>query len=85
MTVEFSFTLVAAGLSDARQVPESIVETGCDDCTVSSCEGRVRLEFDREATSLVEAVGSAIIDLKKAGVSAWLESVETPAGVVDAA
>ncbi len=80
---EFSFTLVVAGLSSALEAPEDIVIKGCDDCTVSSCDGRVRLEFDREAASLDAAIGSAILDLKKAGVSAWLESVESPADVLD--
>ena len=81
----FHFTLIAAGRETVHDIPEDIVTKGLDDCTVASSEGRVELIFHREATTLNEAIGSAIVDLKKAGISAWLESVESPENAVHVA
>lgn len=56
----------------------AVLKAGCDDSLVGSSNGRVHFIFGREANSLEAAVGSAVLDLKKAGISAWLESVESP-------
>ena len=78
-TRSFVFTLIAHGLSDWDEVDANAVfAAGCDDCSPGSRDGRVDFIFDRDAASLEAAIGSAVLDLKKAGISAWLESVESP-------
>ena len=74
---EYEFTLAANGLASTDEAPLEAIYAYCPDCLVSSSEGRVRFDFAREGRSLAEAVGGAILDLKKAGVIAWLESVES--------
>jgi hypothetical protein len=75
----YEFTLVAVGLEElSDEQVEAIGEAGCLDCLCGSSEGKVDFIFGREAASLEAAVGSAVLDLKKAGISAWLESIEEP-------
>lgn len=73
---EYGFTLAAKGLASTSEAPLSAIEATCHDCLVSSSEEVVRFDFMRDAGSLDEAVGGAVLDLKKAGVGAWLENVE---------
>lgn len=66
----YAFTIVLAGvdeLSDA--MIDAIYVAGCDDAGVGSCEGLVTVDFDREAESLGDAIGSAVKDVAKAGLA----------------
>jgi hypothetical protein len=81
----YVFTLVALGIENADQVDAEKVYGGCRDCTFGSRDGKVWFIFDRESSTLNEAIGSAVVDLKKAGVTAWLESVESPEQIADVA
>jgi hypothetical protein len=83
--IEYEFTLAANGLTSTEEAPLGAIYATCPDCLVHSSEGRVRFEFAREGRSLAEAVGGAILDLRKAGVIAWLEAVESPEEVADVA
>jgi hypothetical protein len=75
----YEFTLIAVGLEElSDEQVEAIGAAGCLDCLCGSSEGKVDFIFGREARSLEAAIGSAILDLKKAGVAAWLESIEEP-------
>ncbi len=40
---------------------------GLDDATLGSCGGVFTLDFDREAESLGDAIGSAVKDVERAG------------------
>ncbi|HEV7280052.1 MAG TPA: hypothetical protein VGN57_07540 [Pirellulaceae bacterium] len=72
----FNFVLGAVGLRSLDDVPTGTVqEAGCDDCIIGLVKDRVCFNFTRDATSLDEAIGSAIASLRNAGVSAYLESV----------
>ena len=39
----------------------------CDDALISVVDGRLQLDFDREASSFGAAVGSAVDDIERAG------------------
>jgi hypothetical protein len=56
------------------QLTDSIYAAGCDDATVVSRDGSVRVIFDRQADSLDSAIKSAVRDLDRAGCS--VNSVE---------
>ena len=64
---EYDFTLA---LSGPRELPEEIAdalfEVGCDDGTPGTSEGLFLIDFHREASSLEEAIQSAIANVKSA-------------------
>lgn len=74
------FSLIAVGAGSADDPMFDRLYAVCDDCSLWSSQGTVRLTFHREAPTLDQAIGSAIRDLKSIGVSAWLEAVEDPDG-----
>lgn len=84
--MEYDFTLNVVGMTDLDEFPlQSFFEAGCDDGTVGVRRGRVHIQFSRDAVSLNEAVGSAIVALKSIGIDAFLASVESPEKVADVA
>jgi hypothetical protein len=64
----FTFTVVLHGVEEnTKQLENKLFEAGCDDASLASRDGRIALEFGREAESLSSAVGSAIDDIQAAG------------------
>lgn len=65
------FTIILAGVSELTpDLADKLFEAGCDDATPWSRGGTVGVEFDREAESLGDAVGSALKDVVRAGFAA---------------
>ena len=59
------FTVILSGLTEMTDAAaNALYEAGCDDGSPGSCEG---VAFDREASSLSEAIHSAVRDVRKAG------------------
>ncbi len=57
----YQFTLVLKNVDeDTPNLEDSLFQAGCDDSLINFRNGTVYLDFDREATSLEEAVMSAI-------------------------
>jgi hypothetical protein len=72
----FQFTLVLRNVDiNTPQLEDSLYEAGCDDALINFRNGAVYLEFDREGSSLEEAVISAIKDIKRSSVCAEVASV----------
>jgi hypothetical protein len=72
-----SFTLMLLGAASLYDLDDAAIdrlyEAGCGDALLSSSGGIVKLDFDREASSFVEALSSAQADVKRAGYrSRWL-------------
>jgi hypothetical protein len=66
---EHAFTLVLEGVKDLTAAQtDALYEAECDDATIVVREGRVYLEFDREAPSLKDAILSAIRDVQSTGL-----------------
>ncbi len=66
----YRFTIIAAGLDpDADAFEDHFFETGCDDATISVVKGSIVLDFERDANSLLQALASAIRDIRKAGAT----------------
>lgn len=64
----FHFTITLEGLSDiSEELTDRLFEAGCDDTLLRCCDGVVYLDFDRDANSLADAVGSAVRDITAAG------------------
>jgi hypothetical protein len=64
----WEFTLI---LRDHAEMTDSLAnalyEAGCDDATVGSSAGLVRVSFSREAAGLQDAIQSAVRDVRQAG------------------
>lgn len=73
-----SFTLLVEGidLRDDDQV-DALFEAGCGDALVGLVDGVGRLDFDREAASLEEAVRSAVEDIESVDGAKAVRTAET--------
>ena len=71
-------------LSDVEEVTDeqadALFTAGCDDGTPASCDGTAWIHFDREASSLEEAIRLAIAQVRTAGLS--VAKIELDAGSV---
>ena len=77
----YSFSLILSGVSELTvQMADALFEIGCDDATPGSCGGIVSVDFDREAESLGDAIGSAVKDVERAGFAVARVDVETAKG-----
>ncbi len=66
----YEFTLVLAGIGAmTEEIANGVYEAGCSDGTPFSGEGIAAIGFSREASSLEQALTSAIADVEKAGLS----------------
>lgn len=67
----FHFVVYLAGPAKITQrLQDRVYEAGCDDAALVLRNGRLLLDFDREAESLPDAVRSALSDIQEAGLKA---------------
>lgn len=72
----YTFTLVLSNVTEETpNLEDSLFEAGCDDALINIRNGRVFLDFDREAKTLKHAVISAINDVESSSVNARVISV----------
>ncbi len=74
MKYEFSLILTQVEVSD--EAADKLFEAGCDDGSLLTRGGVTRLQFDREASSLDEALASAIQSVEKAGLAVSRVEIE---------
>jgi hypothetical protein len=76
------FSIILADLPDPTDasVVERIFEAGCNDCTPCVHNGRLRLDFDREAKSCSEACDKALKQLRAAG---FIRLITVPRPYID--
>lgn len=71
----YRFTVILAGAPEmTEQMANALFESGCDDGTPGSCDGVSHVHFDRESSSLDEAIRSAVTNVRKAGLE--IERIE---------
>jgi len=74
---EYDFALIVGGVGELTgEVEDALYEAGCDDATVSMQYGLLYIEFSRTATSLQEAILSAIRQVHAAGIGAVVYRVD---------
>ena len=74
---KYEFTLVLKGqLELTEEVADELFAAGCNDGTPGTCNGVFSIDFHREATSLEEAIRSAIADVKSAGYEVGRVEIE---------
>jgi hypothetical protein len=77
METEHEFTLVLDGVSDLTPaIADALFEAGCADATVSRQGGQILMDFGRSASSMREAIFSAIADIRKAGIGARVVHID---------
>lgn len=62
---KYEFTLVLNERDDSLDDVDALYEAGCTDGLISTSGGVTRIDFGREASSLEEAIRSAIADVEK--------------------
>lgn len=66
-TSEYDFTLILTDVDGVdEQLEDALFEAGCDDATVASRHGCVYVTFARQATSMLDAIVSAINNIRNA-------------------
>ena len=88
--MEYDFTLkyqLAADDCDLDEIVERLAEAGCDDATIGVGQpGRIALVFARESATAVQALLSALEDVKRAVPSARIvEAAPDFVGLTDVA
>jgi hypothetical protein len=64
----YSFSVILAGpIEVTEQIANDLYEAGCDDAGVGSVDGVLTVDFEREAESLGDAIGTAVKDVERAG------------------
>jgi hypothetical protein len=64
----YDFTLILRGPDELTdELADKLYSAGCDDATVSSCEGVISIDFGRESSDLESAIRSAVADVTSAG------------------
>src|SRR5215208_2964711 len=72
----YQFTLVLKNVDENTPgLEDSLYEVNCDDALINFRNGAVYLDFDRAATSLEQAVISAIRDIESASIDAIVSHV----------
>jgi hypothetical protein len=74
MKYEFSLILTVPELTD--EGADKLFEAGCDDASILTRDGVTRLQFDRHAANLDEALASAIQSVERAGLAVARVEIE---------
>lgn len=75
---EHEFILILDGITDLTpKMEDSLFEAGCSDSTISVRAGRVFLTFSRNATTMKEAILSAIRNVQEANIGARVLRVDS--------
>jgi hypothetical protein len=74
MKYEFSLVLTAQDVTDEQA--DGLYEAGCDDASILTRAGVTRVQFDREASNLDEALSTAIQSVERAGLAVARVEIE---------
>ena len=78
---KYEFTLILKGpLELTEEIADQLFEAGCDEGSPGTCNGEFSIDFHRSASTLEEAITSAIANVKSAGYE--VERVEIEAGAM---
>ena len=75
----YEFTIILRDLPEMTEdAASALYEAGCSDGSPGSCNGISEINFHREASSLGEAIQSAVQDVAKAGYAVERVEIEAP-------
>ncbi len=76
----FRFTLILTGpLELTEDIVDALFEAGCDDGTPGTCNEVFSIDFHRKASSLEDAIRSAIKNVRTAGYDVSRVEIEAEA------
>lgn len=74
--MKYEFSLVLTELEVTDEAADKLYEAGCDDASILTRDGVTRLQFDRQAPNLDEALASAIQSVERAGLAVARVEIE---------
>lgn len=74
--MKYEFSLVLSETEVTDEDADKLYESGCDDASILTRDGVARLQFDRQASNLDEALASAIQNVEKAGLTVARVEIE---------
>lgn len=74
--MKYEFSLVLADAEFNEEAADKLYEAGCDDASILVRNSIARLQFDREASNLDEALASAIQSVEQAGFAVARVEIE---------
>lgn len=78
---KYEFTLILKGTHQLTdEIADRLFEAGCEDGSPGTCDGVFSVDFHRSASTLEEAINSAIANVKSAGYE--VQRVEIQAGAM---
>jgi len=78
----YAFDVVLKDVSEITdEHADNLYAAGCDDGTPASCKGVAWVHFDRHATSLEEAIQSAVAQIQGAGFAVSKIELDVDAAV----
>lgn len=77
---KYEFTLILKGSPElSEEIADRLFESGCDDGSPGTCDGVFSIDFHRTASTLEEAINSAIGNVKLAGFEVKRVEIEAEA------
>jgi hypothetical protein len=78
----YAFDVFLNGVSElSDDLADGLFAAGCDDGTPAACAGAIWVHFDRDATSLEEAIFSAVAQVQAAGFTVCKVELDVDAAV----
>ena len=74
--MKYEFSLILTALEVTEEDADKLFEAGCDDASILTRDGVTRLQFDRHASNLDEALSSAIQCVERAGLAVARVEIE---------
>ena len=74
--MKYEFSLILTELDVTDEAADKLYEAGCDDASILTRNGVTRLQFNRHASNLDEALASAIQSVERAGLAVARVEIE---------
>jgi len=74
--MKYEFSLVLTGSEVTDEDADKLYEAGCNDASILTCEGITKLQFDRHASHLDDALSSAIQSVERTGLKVARVEIE---------
>lgn len=74
--MKYEFSLILKDMEFTDEDADKLYEAGCDDASILTRDNITRLQFDRNASNLDEALSSAIQGVERAGFAVSRVEIE---------
>ena len=74
--MKYEFSLIVTDVDVTDEDADKLYEAGCDDASILTRNGVTRVQFDRQASNLDEALASAIQSVERTGLAVARVEIE---------